>query len=394
MDFSDISLAKLLVSLIGVVFLAVIMGSCLMWVRAIVTLWQGKPLLAFEPRRRVPWGLFDLLLVFLVMLFVVAAMQWVVAGVSSGAADGAAAQQPTAPTALAILASSMAMLLGCAGAVLVLRVRTGATWADLGFRARDFVRDVRIGGGAFLLLAPPMYALQFVLTKLWFESEHPVQTMLLDNPSAAVLLTAVFTAVVVAPLTEEMFFRVIFQGWLENLGALFLQIWRRRGRLDIESARSIDQHIRAVMIGAQVNETPLDALSEPLENDGPIHSSAAPSKPIVASNLNDAELGDFDLPGLLACMFCPRYLVWFRVGDVPGLLAAFLPIAISAQVFALLHATHGPDPIALLFLAIGLGYVYQRTHRATPCIVVHFLVNGLSTLALVAHLLGGGEPPA
>ncbi len=379
MDLSDISLAKLLTSLIGVVFMAVIAGSCLMWVRAIFTLWQGQPLLVFEPRRRVPWGLFDLLLVFLVMLFVVVAMQWAVAGLSGAAADGSAAQQPaSAPSALAILASSMAMLLGCGGAVLLLRFRTRATWADLGFRARDFVRDVRIGGAAFLLLAPPMYALQFVLTKCWFESEHPVQTMLLNNPSAAVLLTALFTAVLVAPLTEEIFFRVIFQGWLESLGMLFLRISRSQRQADIVVARDIEADVRAAMIGAPVHAATADAEADASAGTDAFDATnpyASPTAYATPQSPTDSEPIEPQSAG------------------VSGLLAGFVPIAISSVVFALLHASHGPDPIALLFLAIGLGYVYQRTHRATPSIVVHFLVNGLSTLALVAHLLSG-EPPA
>ena len=66
---------------------------------------------------------------------------------------------------------------------------------------------------------------------------------------------------------------------------------------------------------------------------------------------------------------------------------------VSAFVFAILHWGHGPDPIPLFFLALGLGYLYHRTHRIIPCIVVHFLVNGLSMLALLLFLLSGQEPP-
>lgn len=59
-----------------------------------------------------------------------------------------------------------------------------------------------------------------------------------------------------------------------------------------------------------------------------------------------------------------------------------LAIVCSATVFAALHATAGPDPIALFPLALVLGYIYYRTHRLLPCIVMHFCFNGFSVVAL------------
>jgi hypothetical protein len=67
-----------------------------------------------------------------------------------------------------------------------------------------------------------------------------------------------------------------------------------------------------------------------------------------------------------------------------------LAIVVSSVVFALLHYEHGPDWIPLLLLAGGLGYLYQRTHRILPCIVVHFLVNSVSFCIL---LIGVFDPP-
>ena len=66
--------------------------------------------------------------------------------------------------------------------------------------------------------------------------------------------------------------------------------------------------------------------------------------------------------------------------------AAFAPIFISALVFALLHFSHGPDWIPLLILSLGLGYLYRRTHRVLPGLIVHFLLNLLSMLSLCVQL--------
>jgi len=62
--------------------------------------------------------------------------------------------------------------------------------------------------------------------------------------------------------------------------------------------------------------------------------------------------------------------------------AAWLPIAVSSAIFALLHYSHGPDWIPLLLLAGGMGYLYQRTHRLLPSLVVHSLLNSLSMWGL------------
>jgi membrane protease YdiL (CAAX protease family) len=52
-----------------------------------------------------------------------------------------------------------------------------------------------------------------------------------------------------------------------------------------------------------------------------------------------------------------------------------------------MHASHGPDPVPLFVLALGLGYLYQRTHRLLPCVVVHLLLNLCSLGALVIEIV-------
>lgn len=64
-----------------------------------------------------------------------------------------------------------------------------------------------------------------------------------------------------------------------------------------------------------------------------------------------------------------------------------MPIMVSSVLFALAHTGHGPDPIPIFALAVVLGYVYQRTHRYTPCVVIHLCLNGASMLMLALALL-------
>jgi membrane protease YdiL (CAAX protease family) len=67
------------------------------------------------------------------------------------------------------------------------------------------------------------------------------------------------------------------------------------------------------------------------------------------------------------------------------------PIFVSAAIFALMHAGNGPDPIPLFFLALGLGYLYRQTHRITPSMTVHFLLNAASMTLLWMELTFGGK---
>ena len=65
------------------------------------------------------------------------------------------------------------------------------------------------------------------------------------------------------------------------------------------------------------------------------------------------------------------------------------PIIISSLTFSLLHVGHGPDPIPLFLLALVLGYLYAKTHRILPCIVVHMALNGFSMLSILEGMSEG-----
>ena len=60
------------------------------------------------------------------------------------------------------------------------------------------------------------------------------------------------------------------------------------------------------------------------------------------------------------------------------------PVVASSVLFALMHWSHGPDPIPLFLLALALGVIYQRTQRVLPCIVAHALLNATSLAMLYA----------
>jgi len=303
----------------------------------------GESILPLEPRRPVPWGLLDV--VFTVFVFF--SLQGVALLIlrHSFNIDLALDLVKMAPNARAavLLSGAVSSLLTAAISFAVIKLRTLAHLDDMGIVGRQLAADIRLGVNAFVMLAPLVYAVQMVLVQ-WFSSQHPLIELLKENPDPAFLAVSGFSAVLVAPVAEEYFFRVLVQGWLEKAIAI---------------GRRLPSVPFAELIGGSERE---DAYQ--VERDDNPYAS-----PKVASVAEKGEKASLDFPA--------------HDGKGPILP---VPIVVSAAFFAAMHASHGPDPIPLFLLALGLGYLYQRTHRILPCIVVHFLLNACSLGALTMEI--------
>jgi membrane protease YdiL (CAAX protease family) len=72
--------------------------------------------------------------------------------------------------------------------------------------------------------------------------------------------------------------------------------------------------------------------------------------------------------------------------------AEVFAILTSSALFALMHVSHGAAPIPLFVLALGLGFVYARTGRVLPCIVIHVWLNAWSLVTLwIGTVVGPGS---
>jgi membrane protease YdiL (CAAX protease family) len=65
------------------------------------------------------------------------------------------------------------------------------------------------------------------------------------------------------------------------------------------------------------------------------------------------------------------------------------PVLLTSALFAVIHLPQWPAPIAIFFLSVGLGVVYQRTGSLVASFVMHALFNGFSTLILFQAILLG-----
>lgn len=230
-----------------------------------------------------------------------------------------------------LLAGAIAGLLSVCVAAMMLRLVARATWSDLGLSWSRVVRDVMLGVVGFLAVMVPIYGLHAVVTLLFEpQRQHALIELLLDAPNPLLLVLATISAVVVAPITEEFFFRGVLQGWLEAKALARLA--------HLQAAKAED--------AARGNTR----LGPPGAGGEAAASSGAPPR------------GDTLLPG---------------------------PILITSAVFSFLHVQHGMSFVPLFFLSLALGYLYQRTHRLLPSITVHACLNGLSMAFLWLFLSGG-----
>jgi membrane protease YdiL (CAAX protease family) len=202
---------------------------------------------------------------------------------------------------------------------------------------------------------------------------NPV-VQLLAMKNWATLLLGGASVIIIAPVAEEFFFRVLLQGWLEKVE----RAWRRRlptfrrwmpsaaGPVLISSFVFASQHFRK-----QAPVVDLDVFTLLLACDGIIK--------------------------IISIIFTVLFLRW-RVGATAadlgwapenilpdlrlGLVtfaAILVPIYGSVIVASqLLSKEFAPDPISIFFFAIALGLLYNRTHRAAPSIALHMALNATS----------------
>ena len=179
---------------------------------------------------------------------------------------------------------------------------SGLNLADLGLAdRRTLERDARSGLLLCLVLLPVVYAVFQGAQLIWVAHEHAAQRALHDQWSADVAFRVVLSAVILAPIAEELLFRGVLLGWLDTL------------------------------------------------------------------------MGGGSRSGLA------------------GGISSWLPNVVVSVLFAAIHWTDWPAPLALFVLSLGLGWLTQRTGRLGGSIAAHMLFNGVSATALILAGPSGGR---
>jgi membrane protease YdiL (CAAX protease family) len=291
----------------------------------------GRPILEYEPRRRVSWGMGVAILA-----MVIPAM-----GVVFAALPMESSEEVTDASFVFNALSNFAVMIAFVVAVgFFLHVVTHANVHDLGLPTsfRQFVDDVCLGiiGCAAALL--PIYVIHFALHMLVDPQEdHPLIEELQQSPTTGMLFAGLLMVSVAAPLFEEFTFRLLLQGWLEK--------WEDE------------------QIGYAGSQPHLPALPTEIEESVEV-DEVAPTEQVEA-----IDWGVEESPPPVR-------------GILPDLPHGWVPILVSSTLFGLAHLGHGVSPVPLVLFGMILGYLYQRTHRIVPSMTAHALFNSYSMAML------------
>ncbi|MFI5456972.1 MAG: CPBP family intramembrane glutamic endopeptidase [Isosphaerales bacterium] len=332
---------------------SLIVGMFLAWGWVLRQLLLRRPILSERPlvsRREVPWRGGTVLLVVLVSQFVAYEIHGAYT-LASGRMPGkppvarAAAAELTETEKMAVTALTDLVLLVLLP--VLVRLTSGARLHDFGLSFEGWPRQAAVGIVAALIAAPSVYSVQSLALQIWNNNEHPVQKMLLKELSPGVPQLAIVSGIIMAPMFEELLFRGIFQSWLVRL------IGRR--------APALPPPLRK----------PVIELAERLADSSSSDPGSGAWKADAQNGLAAQTPGGPD-PALAA---------------LPN--SGWLAIVLTSLFFAVVHAPQWPAPIALFFLALVIGTVYQWTGSLIAVIFVHATFNGLSTLAMFTVLLAG-----
>lgn len=320
----DENLANTLSLFANVAALAVIIGGISVWAVIISRVRQRRPLVPFEPRRPVPWNMFDVLAILL-------------AYVSLGGT-----------------------LFFAAHTVLGWEFQDGipsVQQADI-FKAEPPADDVAGEEEA-----------EESENGIDLERAHPVVVLLSGDTSPGTFLLCLFAVVVMAPVAEEFFFRLLLQGTLEKLDFRFQRVWRYSGRF-LGLLPILLSSLLFAGLHARDPESPL-----PVEQLVQLFTIDTVTKVLLVA-------------GAVVYLKTFRNATWTDLGlrfdtlgkDVQLAVSAFLavvvPIYVLQEGLGRLLPNTVPDPVPLFFFALALGYLYFRTHRLVPAILLHLIFNG------------------
>jgi len=320
-----------MILLFQMVIVVVIVGSCAGWAAVLWRMARKQPLLRRVQRRPAPWGLLDLLLATLLLMTFQLLNAFVLTQELGIDPARGWDKLPLSDLALVLFCEPAVNLAAIAIALAAIGLRTKARRPDFGMSLRHLRQDLWLGTVAFVMLAPPVYGLQRVLT-IWFPYDHPLISVLQKHPQPILHAAVFFSAVIAAPIVEEFFYRVLWQGWLQTVA----ERWNDFFQLVLGNT----------------------AAPVPVAGDAAVSGDSNGAAPSAIPT---------------------------RSSEVFAILA-------SSALFASMHISQGAAPIPLFVLAVGLGYVYARTGRVLPCIVVHVMLNACSLAMLWVDPSTGSSP--
>lgn len=212
-------------------------------------------------------------------------------------------------------------------------------------------------------------------------TDHALLVLLQEDGRRTTLVWCVLIAVVVAPIAEEVFFRLLVQGWLERV--------ERRWRRHIRFARGVSRGALPVLFSSLVFALPHSRGAGP--PPGPeliLHGMICQMFANVATVGFALALVRWRVGATRVDLGLPRDGMARDIGLGLAAALAVVPWVYLLQLSLGLILPEGvpADPYTLVPFAVALGFLYYRTHRIVPSIVLHMALNATS-LALAWSML-------
>lgn len=355
--FSQILLAQEMVMEGGllVAFYAMIalltLACVLLWIRAIRRVAVGEEILGMTPGKS-PIGFLDLFVAFGVWFCC-----QILAGLMLAAVYGteAVAAVNVESFTATMLYSSVSQLVATAliAAYLLIRYKLPSV---IGWRSDRLWPDLKVGLAGYLMIIPIVMLIAF-LASLWVPYEHPTMKLLASDPRIGTISVCWFMAVLVAPISEEFFFRGVLQNLLQRFNANMF-----RSNQIVVGGWYGEPEGEAALKEDSVEDGQLGTHLSAVSSDNPYRAPGVPQPPSVLLDGSDPNQN------------------------------AIMPIVLTSLIFGFLHFGQGAAPIPLFVLSLGLGFLYQRTRSLLPCFIVHFLLNGYSMFWFTVSIYFGETP--
>jgi membrane protease YdiL (CAAX protease family) len=223
---------------------------------------------------------------------------------------------------------------------------------QLGLTTRRLGRNLLVGLVGALVLVPAVFAVYYLVLAVYRAlgagpaEEHPLTQVAQLGLSPVEWGLLVLSAVIAAPVLEELVFRGMLQPWFAT---------RRAGGLAAM--------VLAFLLALAMRHNDIEA--------------ALPRGP-------RAVLVEC-VPAFFVLALAPVFLlVWWRSRTPAG-----PAIFGTAVLFAAFHSSVWPSPVPLLLLALGLGYLAYRAQSLAAPMLIHALFNGFNCVLILVTRPGG-----
>lgn len=341
-------------------FTLMAMGSLASWIALGIRVSRNKPLLPDEPWKPRVWGLIDLFLAAgIILLCQVLAIRVGAQVLGINRKDLGEANLPLTLVTFAGIGNVVSMF--CI--ILWIAVRHRASASQIGFGLTRWAKHIGIGIVAALTVLPLVYALMAVVSVgMKKEYNHPLLDAMKNEGSLQAYLLAVLSAAIIAPVVEEFLFRVLLQGWLQSWQSSSIK------SIMLGASEADREHEGSEFCSPQAS--PTDSRGDYSQN---IDSRTSAEGTSPNTNFSQTEERAFGAPQEVASVNTLKPPLW--------------PAFLTGTLFGLAHLGYGFSFIPLIFLGIILGLLYRATHSIWPSLMVHFILNSSSMIALGVGVL-------